>query len=105
MQKGGYGINSLIVCDARRHILYYYIGWPGLMHDNHSWRNCKLNFNEAEFFQHLEFFIGDSAFNSSKRRVSTYKKNAGQTCLNAKNESFNGKFASARSNLSTALVY
>jgi hypothetical protein len=95
-QKGGYGVNSLVVCDDHCRVLYFYIGWPGSTHDNRSWRNCKLNLQEAEFFQQLEFIIGDSAFNPSKRMVPSYKKNAGQSCLNAQNEFFNGKLSSAR---------
>ena len=86
----------MVVCDDRCPVLYFYIGWPGSTHDNRSWRNCKLNLHEAEFFQQLEFIIGDSAFNPSKRMVPSYKKNAGQSCLNAQNEFFNGKLSSAR---------
>ncbi len=55
-----------------------------------------MNLNEAEFFHQLEFIIGDSTFNPSKRMVPTYKKTAGQSCLNAENEFFNGKIARAR---------
>jgi hypothetical protein len=41
-QKGGYGIIALVVCDDHCHVLYYYVRWPGLAHNNHSWRNCNL---------------------------------------------------------------
>jgi hypothetical protein len=51
---------------------------------------------EAELFQQLEFIFGDSALNPSKRMVPSYKKNAGQSCLNTQNEFFNDKLSSAR---------
>jgi hypothetical protein len=44
----------------------------------------------------MEYIIGDSAFNPSKRMISTYKKPSGQVSLIAKNEVFNTKVASAR---------
>ena len=87
-QKGGYGINALVVCDDQCHVTYYYAGWPGSTHDNRSWRNCKLNLTEADFFNDMEYIIGDSAFNPSKRMISTYKKPSGQVSLIAENEFF-----------------
>jgi hypothetical protein len=35
-QKGGYGVNALVVCDDHCRVLYSSIGWPGSTHDNHS---------------------------------------------------------------------
>jgi hypothetical protein len=47
-------------------------------------------------FERAEFIIGDSAFNPSKRMISAYKRNAGESCLKAENEFFNTKMSSAR---------
>jgi hypothetical protein len=33
-QKGGYGVNSLVVYDDHCHVLYFYKGWPGSTRDN-----------------------------------------------------------------------
>ncbi len=93
--KGGSGINALVVCDDHCHVLHYYIRWPGSTHDNHSWRNCYLDLNEVDFLEHLEFIIGDSAFNPSKRMIVPNRESAGQSCLNAENE-FNRNLSSAR---------
>jgi hypothetical protein len=67
----------LVVCDDHCPVLYSYIGWPGSTHDNHSWRNCNLNLNQDDYFEHAEFIIGDSVFNPSKKMISAYKRNAG----------------------------
>jgi hypothetical protein len=64
-QKGGYGLNALVVCDDQCRVLYYYAGWPGSTHDNRSWRNCNLNLKEDKYFDDIEYIIGDSAFNPS----------------------------------------
>ena len=95
-RKGGYGVNALVVCDDHCRVLYSYIGWPGSTHDNRSWRNCNLNLNQDDNFERAEFIIGDSAFNPSKRMISAYKRNAGESCLKAENEFFNTKMSSAR---------
>ena len=71
--KGGYAV----VCDDHGRVIYYYIGWPGSTHDNHSFRNCKLCLQEEDFFSLYEYIIGDSAFNPSARMVSAYKKTGG----------------------------
>jgi hypothetical protein len=94
-QKGGYGINALVVCDDQCHVTYYYAGWPESTQGNRSWRNCKSNLMEADFFNDMEYIIGHSACNPSKRLTSTYKKPSGQVCLIAENELFNTKVASA----------
>jgi hypothetical protein len=95
-RKGGYAANALVVCDDHGRVIYYYIGWPGSTHDNHSFRNCKLCLQEEDFFSLYEYIIGDSAFNPSARMVSAYKKTGGQSCLKAENEFFNNKLSSAR---------
>jgi hypothetical protein len=94
--KGGYAVNALVVCDDHGRVIYYYIGWPGSTHDNHSFRNCKLCLQEEIFFSLYKYIIGDSAFNPSARMVSAYKKTGGQSCLKAENEFFNNKLSSAQ---------
>jgi hypothetical protein len=32
-QKFNYGINGLVVCDDRRRIRYFYMGWAGSVYD------------------------------------------------------------------------
>jgi hypothetical protein len=76
--------------------LYSYIGWPGSTHDSHSWRNCNLSLKQDDYFEHAKFIVGVLAFNPSKRMVSAYKRNAGESCLKAENDFFNTKLSSTR---------
>ena len=43
----------------------------------------------------MEFIIGDSAFNPSKRMIIPHKKSAGQLCLKAEKEFFDSKLSNA----------
>ena len=64
-RKRFYAIVMLVVCDDQSRIIYYHIGWPGSVHDNRVWRNCKLNLESESMFSPKEYLLGDSAFTPS----------------------------------------
>lgn len=75
-RKKFYALVALVVCDDQARVLYYHVGWPGSVHDNRVWRNCKLHKDDTHF-SGKESLLGDSAFTGSKRMVPPYKNPAG----------------------------
>jgi nuclease HARBI1 len=78
-RKKFYAIVMLVVCDDLGRILYYHVGWPGSVHDNRVWRNCKLNRKRADFFSKKQYLLGDSAFTASQVMVPPFKSTAGSS--------------------------
>ena len=76
-RKRFYAIVMLVVCDDEGRILYYHIGWPGSVHDNRVWRNCKLFKESSNMFSRKEYLLGDSAFTASQVMIPPFKTNAG----------------------------
>lgn len=94
-RKKFYAIVMLIVCDDQGRVLYYHLGWPGSVHDNHVWRTCKLNTKCDDFFSALEYLLGDSAFTPGKHIVPAFKNPPGQA-MPENHSAFNTLLASPR---------
>lgn len=84
-RKKFYAIVMLVVCDDNSRMLCHHIGWPGSVHDNGVWRNCKLNKRPGEFFSNGQYLLGDSAFTASAIMVPPFKNTAGGSLSSNKN--------------------
>ena len=76
-RKKNYSLTMLVVCDDNSRILYYHLGWPGSVHDNRVWRNCKLNMRPTEFFSAKQYLLGDTAYTASNIMIPPFKAHGG----------------------------
>ena len=95
-RKCVYSLNVQVVCDHNCNILYYYGGWPGSVHDNRAWKNCKLYKSASTYFSQGEYLVGDCAYSACNVMVQTFKKLPGISNLCARKEFFNTKLGSLR---------
>ena len=95
-RKSFYALNVMIVCDDKRRVIYYNAGWPGSTHDNRVWRNSNLFKKRGDYFSHLEYLLGDSAYSHSPVMVQAFKKQHSQAELPQRNEFFNTCLAQVR---------
>ena len=95
-RKGFYAINALVVCDDDARITYYYAGWPGSTHDNRVFRCSNLYKKRADYFEPMEYLIGDSAYSDSAIMVQAFKKNRNEGHLPRDKETFNTHLARVR---------
>jgi hypothetical protein len=95
-QKSVYAINLMVVCDDLKRITFYLAGWPGSTHDNRVFQNSKLFKNRTEFFNHMEYLLGDSAYSASSIMVQAFKKNGATSYLPDDQHNFNTMLAEVR---------
>lgn len=88
-------IAMLVVCDDKGRILCHHIGWPGSVHDNRVWRNCRLFLQCERFFSKKECLLGDSAFTASEIMIPPFKAASG-AMLTASRTAFNACLAKPR---------
>ncbi len=69
-----YAVAAMVICDDHKRIKYLNVGWPGSIHDQCIYQNCKLNKKPELFFSSQEYLLGDSAFTSNTWTVPAYKK-------------------------------
>jgi hypothetical protein len=94
-RKSNYAVHMLVVCDDQARIRFYTAGWPGSVHDNHTWKLSDLSLRAAEFFSGIQYLLGDSAFSSSAVMIPAFKKVAGHGMLR-EHEKFNTFLAKPR---------
>ena len=95
-RKHCYSLNVQVICDNKCRITYFYGGWPGSVHDNRAWQNCKIFTDGDEFFGTGEYLVGDCAYSACKYMVQTFKKVSGSSSLPPEKEFFNTKLGSLR---------
>ena len=95
-RKGGYAINTLIVCDDLSCILYYVCGWAGSAHDNRVWRNSHMYCNPDEYFSNTQYILADSAYSASPFLIPAFKRNNGDAAMVTGKEWFNTQLAKPR---------
>jgi hypothetical protein len=95
-RKSCYALNVMVVCDDRKKVTFYLAGWPGSTHDNRVFRNSRLFLNRTDFFTHLEYLLGDSAYSCSSVMVQAFKKHPGCARLPRDQEIFNTRLAKVR---------
>ena len=95
-RKKFHALTVLVVCDDNAKVQYVYGGWPGSVHDNRMFKNCKLYQDRTYFFDILEYLLGDSAFSASAVMVQSFKKVRQQVSLDPQREQFNTSLAQVR---------
>jgi hypothetical protein len=89
-RKQKYSMNVQIVCNERREIIFYQVGYPGSCNDAYCFRNCDLNKNPERYFSPGEYLLADGGYTLNSRTLTPYKLPTGDQT------SFNGKLSSAR---------
>jgi hypothetical protein len=95
-RKSFYALNVMIVCDDRKRITFYLAGWPGSSHDNRVFRNSLLFLNKEDYFNHMDYLLGDSAYSASSIMVQSFKKLPGSIGLGRDEKLFNTLLAQVR---------
>ena len=90
-----YTLTVMIVNDHLLRIRYYNAGWPGNVHDERVFKNCDLARHPDDYFDVMQFLIGDSAFTPRPFMVPVFKKKTGGF-LSAEEERFNTILSQAR---------
>ncbi|KAA1096576.1 hypothetical protein PGT21_021202 [Puccinia graminis f. sp. tritici] len=78
MRKMVYAVNSLIVCNWQRRVIYAVHGWCGSAHDQRVYKNSQLYQHPHRFFSPGEYLIADSAYTSTRTVVPAFKRAPGQ---------------------------
>lgn len=94
-RKKFYAIVMLVVCDDQARVIYHHLGWPGSVHDNRVWRNCKLAKRPEKYFSPKQYLLGDSAFTASLIMVPPFKNPSG-SFLSSNQSAFNTLLAKPR---------
>ncbi|KAH9470142.1 hypothetical protein Pst134EA_007408 [Puccinia striiformis f. sp. tritici] len=70
-RKDFYGLNTLIVCDDKKQIIYYL---TGCCHNTRLWDNSQLKLKESDLFTPGKYLIADSGFPVETNVVPAYKQ-------------------------------
>ncbi|POW05963.1 hypothetical protein PSTT_09361 [Puccinia striiformis] len=95
MQKMLYGVNSLLVCDRNKRIIYLFHGWCGSAHDQQVYKHSRLYTHPELFFSPGEFLLADSAYTASNTVVPAFKRTGGLPLPKSKQD-FNYQLSSRR---------
>jgi len=72
--KGGYAIKGLIMCDNVARLTWIQIEWQESVQNNRVWSNSEIHLCQAKYFDHNQYFRGDSAFSAYSIMVHTFYK-------------------------------
>lgn len=61
-RKQRYSMNVQLICDDRRRIRYYYLGWPGSVYDNTVIEKSHMYLHPELYFSPGEFLLADSGY-------------------------------------------
>ena len=89
-RKQKYSMNVQIVCNHRREIIYYQVGYPGSCNDTYCFRNSDLNKHPERYFNIGEYLLADGGYILNSRTLIPYKTPTGEQI------EFNRKISSAR---------
>lgn len=92
-RKQRYSMNIQLVCDDRRKILYYILGWLGSVYDATVFGQSDLFKNPHDFFSLSEYLLGDSGYCGTWFLCTPYRQPAASI---PHNEVYNTLFSSAR---------
>jgi DDE superfamily endonuclease len=94
-RKYGYSLTTMVICDHKRRIRHYLAGFPGSAHDNRVFKSTKVATEAPDYFDPMQYIIGDSAFENDWFMVSAFKKPKNQS-IPRSHEQFNEKLARLR---------
>lgn len=89
-RKQRYSMNLQIVCNHRREIIYYQVGYPGSCHDSYCFGKTDLCKNPQSYFSNNEYLLADCGYALSSNVIVPYRNPQGDQL------DFNRKFSSAR---------
>jgi hypothetical protein len=96
-RKQRYSMNVQLVCDDRRKIIYYVLGWPGsvyiYIYDATVFGQSDLFKDPHAYFSALEYLLGDSGYCGTWFICTPYRQPAASI---PHNEVYNTLFSSAR---------
>ncbi|KNE93271.1 hypothetical protein PSTG_13381 [Puccinia striiformis f. sp. tritici PST-78] len=79
MRKMVYAVNSLIVCNWQRRVIYAVHGWCGSAHDQRVYKNLLLYRNPQHFFSPGEYLLADSAYTSTNTVIPAFERAPGRS--------------------------
>jgi hypothetical protein len=92
-RKSQYAMNLQLVCDDRKRIRFYMIGWPGSMFDSTVFDKSKLIKNPNKYFTDGQYLLADCGYALKEHVMTPYKQPAASE---PPNRVFNELFSSAR---------
>ena len=94
-RKGRYSINLQIVCDDKRMVRSYVVGWPGSVSDSTVFNDSDIYKNPQEYFSRdqMQYIIADAGYASESWLCTPYRQPAASF---PQNQLFNELFSSAR---------
>jgi hypothetical protein len=88
-----YAMNVQLVCDDRRRIIYYTLGWPGSVSDSVAFGQSKLYQGASTSFSAGQYLLADAGYGGTWFMCTPYKHP--QAAL-PHNKLYNELFSSAR---------
>ena len=61
-RKQRYSMNVQIICNERREIIYYQVGYPGSCNDSYCFRNCDVFKSPERYFSNGEYLLADGGY-------------------------------------------
>lgn len=92
-RKGRYSMNVQLMCDDRRKITYYVVGWPGSVYDGTVLGNSNLVKQPELYFSPQEFALADAGFAATWFLLTPYRHPAAVIPCN---QLYNNLISSAR---------
>jgi len=92
-RKCHYAMNLQLVCDHRKRIIYFIVGWPGSVFDNTVMEKTDLFRDPTRFLALGQFLLADSGYAAKWFVCTLYKKPLSEE---AHNGLFNELFSRAR---------
>jgi hypothetical protein len=92
-RKSRYAMNVQLICDDRRRVIYYQLGWPGSVYDSTVFAQSPLFINPQDYLSLGEFLLADSGYTATYFICTPYRQPAASLSYN---KIFNELFSSAR---------
>lgn len=89
-RKQRYSMNVQILCNHKREIIYYQVGYPGSCHDSLCFKHTDICKHPENYFSNGEYLIADCGYTLSQNLIVPYRNPQGDQI------EFNRKFSSAR---------
>jgi hypothetical protein len=74
VQWSDYAYNVQLVCDDKKLIRYYVVGWPGSCGDSLVFSRSFLYNNVEDFFSYLEYIIADAGYGLTRYVCTPFKQ-------------------------------
>lgn len=89
-RKQRYSMNLQIICNHKREIIYYHVGYPGSCHDSTCFNQTDICKHPEKYFSNGEYLLADCGYALSPNTIVPFRSPGGNQL------EFNRKFSSAR---------